>query len=96
MEINSVQGANAYNLNSQNTGAAGVEDQNRASARTEVEQKDVEQTRQAFEVSISREAQNLAAEETDQAVQARQVTESQPPERPEARQQASQIINIVA
>lgn len=103
MEINSVQGINAYNIRPQEGNTAPLEEQNRSAARSDLTSQEVQQAREAFEVNISQEARRLTRE--TQPPQADQPP-AEPPEGPAqtasrpdqaaAQQQASQIVNIVA
>jgi hypothetical protein len=100
MEINGINGANAYAANSQVTdNTSRLENQNQEAARSDLRQQDVQAARQAFEVNISREAQQLAAEnqappEPAQAQPAEQT--ARPDQAAVQQQQAAQVVNIVA
>lgn len=123
MEINStssVNGVNAYAANTLDSQRNQVENQNQASARSDVSPRDAQTAQQAFEVNISQEARQLSSESgarTDQQISQAQSAEdsTQSAQRPQetpppgndlptqgqgqaaaARQQASQIVNIVA
>jgi len=113
MEINSgnnANGINAYTANSLDSEKNQVEDQNKASARSDVSQQEAKAAQQAFEVNISQEAQALAdsddtaeqqeqmaleaVEESSQATE--EIEASDSGEGEVARHKASQIVNIVA
>ncbi len=112
MEINSINGINAYTANSLDSEKSQVADQNKASAQSDVTQQEAKAAQQAFEVNISREAQVLSDSsntmaspqgQTDQQapVQASSRAEeaieaSDSGQGEAARQKASQIVNIVA
>ncbi len=101
MIINSVQGANAY-TNVQNTtppvDTAQLRDQNLEASRTELNQESTTAAQQAFEVTITQEAQQkLSAENNEDSAQvAAQQLEDQNNPNPEPAHETSQIVNIVA
>ncbi len=98
MDINSIQGANAYASSTRPVAESNlVQDQNREAAQADLNQESTRAVQEAFEVSITpeaREQQAAASEETEEALlpePAQAATESQAPA-----QQPSQIVNIVA
>ncbi len=105
MNINSVQGANAY-TNVQNT-TPPVEDtqlkeENLEASRTELNNENTAAAQQAFEVNITQEAQQLNAENNVETVQPaaqpieNQTTENQANQTTATAHETSQIVNIVA
>ncbi len=107
MNINSVQGANAY-TNIQNTtppvDSAKLREQNLEVSRTEQNKENTTAAQQAFEVTITQEAQQLSAKNNEAPVQKAaqpiedQTTKNQANQNPEPESvhEASQIVNIVA
>ncbi len=109
MIINSVQGANAY-TNTQNTSpavdTAKLKEQNLEVSRTELNTENSTAAQQAFEVSITQEAQQLSAKNNEVAAKATaqqavqpiedQTTENQANSDTEPVHERSQIVNIVA
>ncbi len=107
MNINGVQGANAY-TNVQNTTPPvdKLREQNLEASRTELNNENTAAAQQAFEVTITQEAQQLSAKSneaapevaTQQAVQPieDQPTENQANSDTEPVHETSQIVNIVA
>ncbi len=100
MNINSVQGANAY-TNVQNTtppvDTAQLRDQNLEASRTELNQESTTAAQQAFEVTITQEAQRLSAETNEESAEvAAQQLEDQNNSNTEPAHETSQIVNIVA
>ena len=109
MEINSLQGAAAYSNASSATSPVNtshLRDQNIEASRTELDAQNTRAVKEAFEVTLSQEAQNLQAETTtEQESSARaerqEQAQTQPPETQNSNtirsaSQASQIVNIVA
>ncbi len=109
MEINNLSGAAAY-ANTL-TGTPPVEDtqlrdQNIEAARTQIDSQTVSTAQEAFEVSLSREAQSRLAEDTEateppEATQTEEPVQALPPEVPNNSNpvpvnNTSQIVNIVA
>ncbi len=105
MNINSLQGQAAYN----NTAApqavdnAQLRNQNLEAARTELNEKDTQATRDAFEVNLSREAlETRSAQNRETSEAAAETRASSLPEENQSDQSAagansaSQIVNIVA
>ncbi len=96
MDINSIQGANAYAATRPVTESNVVQEQNQEAAQADLNQESTRAVQEAFEVNITEEAraQQAAAGETE---------ETQLPEPAQAAaadqgpaQQPSQIVNIVA
>ncbi len=109
MEINNLSGAAAYTNTL--TGTPPVEDtqlrdQNIEAARTEIDSQAAGTVQEAFEVTLTQEAQNRLAEDAEVAeppeeAQTEEPVQALPPEVPEnsnlvPANNASQIVNIVA
>ncbi len=96
MDINSIQGANAYAATRPVAESNVVQEQNQEAAQTDLNQESTRAVQEAFEVNITQEAreqQAAASEETEETrpERAQVAAESQTPA-----QQPSQIVNIVA
>ncbi len=100
MDINSLQGASAYTNASGSTSPvdnAQLRDQNVEASRTELNQESTTAAQQAFEVTITQEAQRLSAEKNEESAEvAAQQLEDQNNSNTEPAHETSQIVNIVA
>lgn len=101
MDINSLQGASAYiNASSSvpSVDNAQLRDQNLEASRTDLNAESISAAQKAFEVTITREAQDRQAAETTNAAEETQTaaSESQNTQASAAVQKTSQIVNIVA
>ena len=106
MEINSLQGATAYINAAASAPPADttrVQDQNIQAANTELDTRETSAVRDAFNVTLSREAQNLQDENTVEQEAPAEPLETAPAPEPETENEqaastyeASQIVNIVA
>lgn len=107
MEINSLQGAAAYASSlgaTQPVENTQTRDQNVEASRTDLTTQSTSVAQEAFEVTITQEAQDrlaedTAVEETDSQEQVpvqAQPLEEQPPEPEQSPAETSQIVNIVA
>ena len=100
MEMNNMQGVNAYTNPPGTTPPVDntqLQDQNRAASRSDLNTENTNAAQQAFEVSITRDAQKLAAEAAEESAQTQTTTpEDQAAQNIVQAQGKSQIVNIVA
>ncbi|HCY84500.1 MAG TPA: hypothetical protein DHV36_05130 [Desulfobacteraceae bacterium] len=108
MDINSVQGLNAYTSTRPTAEDNLVQNQNQEAAQADLNRENAQVVQEAFEVSLSSEGlaqQTTAVEETETAVEVPEEPQEVPIPEPaqaapanpgEPQQQPSQIINIVA
>ncbi|NOX35509.1 MAG: hypothetical protein GXP56_17565 [Deltaproteobacteria bacterium] len=100
MDINSLQGASAY-ANTPNTTFPvnnTLQDQNLEASKTDLNTQSTNAAQKAFEVSITREAQDRLATETSEKPAETQASapENQTEQNIASAQKQSQIVNIVA
>ncbi len=98
MDINNINGSNAYTANKSATPPVDnslLENQNREAAKADLNQETSRAAQQAFEVNITQEAQDLLAAEAP-PTQAASDKEPEQDQSPAATQEARQIVNIVA
>lgn len=103
MEINSLQGANAYTNALETTpptNDARLRDQNLEASRTDLNTESAQAAQKAFEVELTQEAQDrMATERTQEQTRTQAQTtapENQTDQNPVPTQEQSQIVNIVA
>jgi hypothetical protein len=103
MDISSINGSNAYTANSstQTAGNASLEDKETQPPEEALKREASPSPGQAFQVNITQEAQDmLAAEATPPPVQTtpsdNDSDDGSQNQRPDAAQQARQLVNIVA
>jgi hypothetical protein len=94
MDINSIQGANAYANTRPVAESNVVQEQNQEAAQTDLNQESTRAVQEAFEVNITQEAREAAAGETEET-QLPEPAQAAAAEQTPA-QQPSQIVNIVA
>lgn len=104
MDINSLQGSNAYTATRPLTETPQVQDQNSQAAETNLNQEKTQAIQEAFKVNITQEARTAAQEGT--SVQATQALPAEPPlptepppptdQAPGNQQPINQIVDIVA
>ncbi|MCD4674460.1 MAG: hypothetical protein K8S18_00480 [Desulfobacula sp.] len=101
MDINSLQGANAYTSVPNATPPVEntqLRDQNLEASKTDLREESANAAQKAFEVNITRQAQDkLAAEATEESVETQTTTpENQTNQNIIPAHERSQIVNIVA
>ncbi len=102
MEINSLQGAAAYNNASSVTSPVNnthLQDQNIEASKTDLDTQSARAAQEAFQVTLTQEARNLQSEATAQQETTPQAEPQEPAqaEPPEAQSNdTSPIVNIVA
>ena len=104
MDINSIQGANAYAANRPPADTTLVENQNQEAVATDLNQENTQAVQEAFQVNLTQEAldrqaadseEAAAVEENTQAEQVQAQSQNQPAQG-QGQPQVSQIVDIVA